>query len=80
MCVTNAAKTTVTYAPHDVVVKVNQTAFFPCQASYNPAIDITYDWWHNNYKIMFILVKNLGNSVYVWREPNYERVGRFDML
>jgi len=54
---------------------VNQTAFFACQASYNPAIDITYDWWHNNYKIMFIKLKNLGNSVYVWREPNYERVG-----
>lgn len=65
--------TQVTYPPHDEVVMVNQTAFFACQASYNPALDITYDWWHNNYKIMFIKIKNLGNSVYVWREANYER-------
>ena len=76
MSVTDAASTSVLYAPRDTVVMVNQTAFFACQAQYNPAIDITYDWWHNNYKIMFIKLKNLGNSVYVWREPNYERVSR----
>jgi len=75
--VVNAAATTVTYPPRDSVVTVNSTAFFACQASYNPAIDITYDWWHNNYKIMFIKLKNLGNSVYIWREANYERVGWF---
>jgi len=74
LSVYTAATTQVTYPPHDEVVMVNQTAFFACQASYNPALDITYDWWHNNYKIMFIKIKNLGNSVYVWREANYERV------
>jgi receptor-type tyrosine-protein phosphatase gamma len=65
--------TTVIYPPKDTVVIVNQTTFLACQSSYNPAIDITYDWWHNSYKIMFVKVKNLGNTVYVWREPNYER-------
>jgi len=72
--VTNAAANVVKLAPRDQVVMVNQTIYFACQVSYNPAIDITYDWWHNNYKIMFIKIKNLGNSVYVWREANYERV------
>jgi len=57
-----------------MVVMVNQTTFFHCEGSYNPAIDITYDWWHNTYKIMFIKVRNLGNAVYTYTEPYYSRV------
>ena len=65
----------MSYEPRDTVVMVNHTAFFACQAAYNPAIDITYDWWHNNYKIMFVKIKNLGPTVYTWHEKHFERVG-----
>ncbi|ESO05253.1 hypothetical protein HELRODRAFT_185513 [Helobdella robusta] len=64
---------TIHQPPRDTVVLVNQTAFFHCEAAYNPAIDITYDWYHNSYKIMFIKVRNLGNTVHVFKEPYYER-------
>lgn len=65
--------TTIGQPPRDMVVMVNQTTFFHCEGSYNPAIDITYDWWHNTYKIMFIKVRNLGNAVYTYTEPYYSR-------
>lgn len=71
------ATTIVTQLPRDMVVMVNQTAFFACEASYNPAIDLIHDWWHNGRKIMFIKVRNLGNTVYVFVEPYYERVSTF---
>lgn len=57
-----------------MVVMVNQTSFLFCGASYSPAIDITYDWWHNSYKIMFVKVRSLGNAVFVYNEPHYTRV------
>lgn len=65
--------TTISQPPRDMVVMVNQTTFLFCGASYSPAIDITYDWWHNTYKVMFVKVRNLGNSVYVYKEPHYTR-------
>lgn len=68
------ATTTISQPPRDMVVMVNQTTFLFCGASYSPAIDITYDWWHNTYKVMFVKVRNLGNSVYVYKEPHYTRV------
>lgn len=65
--------TSISQPPRDMVVMVNQTAFFHCEGSYNPAIDITYDWWHNSYKIMFVKVRNLGNMVHVFNEPYFHR-------
>lgn len=63
----------ISQPPKDTVVLVNQTAFFHCEAAHNPLIDVAYDWYHNNYKIMFIKVRNLGNKVHVFTEPHYER-------
>lgn len=63
--------------PRDMTVMVNMTAFFHCGASYNPALDVTYDWYHNAYRIMFIKIRNLGNAVTVFTEPNYYRVCKF---
>jgi len=68
------ATTTLTQPPRDMTVSVNDTAFFHCGASYNPALDVTYDWYHNAYRILFIRIRNLGNSVTIFREPNYYRV------
>ena len=64
----------INHQPRDDTILVNQTAFFHCEASYHPAVDLTYDWYHNSYKIMFIKVRNLGNKVFIFTEPNYERV------
>jgi len=59
--------------PRDMTVIVNGTAFFSCGASYNPAVDVTYEWFHNAYLIMFIKIRNLGNGVAVFTEDYFHR-------
>jgi len=34
---------------------------------------VTYDWYHNAYRVMFIKIRNLGNAVTAFYEPNYYR-------
>ena len=68
--------TTITHQPIDTVVRVNRTAFFHCEASYNPAIDITYDWYHNDYKIQFVKIRVIGDTQHVEIEEHFERVSR----
>ena len=55
-------------------MRVNHTAFFHCEASYNPAIDITYDWYHNDYKIQFVKIRVIGDTQHVEIEEHFERV------
>ena len=73
-CCLLTAKTQITNWPIDTVVRVNHTAFFHCEASYNPAIDITYDWYHNDYKIQFVKIRVIGDTQHVEIEEHFERV------
>ena len=64
--------------PEDNVAVVGKPAFMRCEASYNPVLDITYDWYQNNYKIEFIRVKTLGqDQIYIERDENFKRVRVF---
>lgn len=69
------ATTTISNFPFDTVVRVNKTAFFHCEASFNPTLDITYDWYHNDYHIQFIKVRVIGDLPFVEEEEYFERVG-----
>ena len=68
------AETTISRYPEDTVVRVNSTAFFHCEASFNPTLDITYDWYHNDYHIQFIKVRIVGDLPYIEEEEHFDRV------
>lgn len=65
--------TTITQEPEPNTVQINKTAIFQCQASFNPSLDITYDWYHNNRKIDFIKIRIIGETPYIEREDYFER-------
>ena len=69
-----SATTQITQYPMNTVVRVNRTAFFRCEASYNPTLDITYDWYHNEYHIQFIKIRVIGDLQHVEEEEYFERV------
>ena len=54
------------------MVQVNNTAFLPCEASYNPLLDLSYVWLHNGHPIEFIRIRSIGNIIY----PEYDRYYR----
>lgn len=55
------------------MVQVNHTAFLPCQASYNPLLDLTYLWFHNGRQIHFIRIRSISNEVYIEKDRYYSR-------
>lgn len=70
------ATTQITFPPRADSVRENASAFLHCDAAFNPALDLTYDWWHNNYRIEFELLKvGAGNIAYFEEDPHYKRVG-----
>ena len=48
---------TISRPPENVIVEMNKTAYIMCEASYNPALDLTYTWSHNGKKIDWKLEK-----------------------
>ena len=66
---------TISGPPRQDSVELGKTAFLRCEASYNPVLDITYDWYQNTYKIPFIRIKTLGqDQIYIERDENFRRV------
>jgi len=69
-----AGSTTIVQYPQDTTVRVNHTAFLLCEASFNPLLDLTYDWYQNGIKIIFYRIKTMGDTVYVKPDPHFKRV------
>jgi hypothetical protein len=70
------AATVIGYTPtNSQRVQVNSTAFLYCDSTFNPTLDLTYDWWHNNYHIEFERLRvGPGNVAYFEFDEHYSRV------
>ena len=72
------AATVINYTPiNNQRVQVNSTAFLHCDSTYNPTLDLTYDWWHNNFQIKFERLRiGPGNIAYFEYDEHYSRVSQ----
>ena len=68
------ATTKVSYPPRDETILVNETTFLPCEASFNPQLDLTYTWYQNDFLIHFERIRTIGMKVYIEKDPYFHRV------